>query len=105
MKYLWVFLTACLVGIIYYNSSLPLKQSSEISSWFAALTQLLAQHLDIHLAGDVEHHIRKMAHFCEFALLGLLIFQQGLNIFTLLGMLVLFAVVKKNSILRRLKTG
>lgn len=67
MKYLWVFLTACLVGIIYYNSSLPLKQSSEISSWFAALTQLLAQHLDI------EHHIRKMAHFCEFALLGLLL--------------------------------
>ena len=63
MKYLWVFLTACLVGIIYYNSSLPLKQSSEISSWFAALTQLLAQHLDIHLAGDV----------CEFALLGLLL--------------------------------
>lgn len=53
MKYLWVFLTACLVGIIYYNSSLPLKQSSEISGWFAALTQLLAQHLDIHLAGDV----------------------------------------------------
>ena len=50
MKYLWVFLTACLVGIIYYNSSLPLKQSSEISSWFAALT-----------------------HFCEFALLGLLL--------------------------------
>ena len=73
MKYLWVFLTACLVGIIYYNSSLPLKQSSEISGWFAALTQLLAQHLDIHLAGDVEHHIRKMAHFCEFALLGLLL--------------------------------
>ena len=33
MKYLWVFLTACLVGIIYYNSSLPLKQSSEISGW------------------------------------------------------------------------
>ena len=32
-----------------------------------------AQHLDIHLAGDVEHHIRKMAHFCEFALLGLLL--------------------------------
>ena len=76
MKYLWVFLTACLVGIIYYNSSLPLKQSSEISSWFAALTQLLAQHLDIHLAGDVEHHIRKMAHFCEFALLGLLLCRQ-----------------------------
>lgn len=51
MKYLWVFLTACLVGIIYYNSSLPLKQSSEISSWFAALTQLLAQHLGYSSGG------------------------------------------------------
>lgn len=73
MKYLWVFLTACLVGIIFYNSLLPLRQSSQLSGWVTALTQLLAQHLDIRLTGDVEHHIRKLAHFCEFALLGLLL--------------------------------
>lgn len=73
MKYFWFLLAACFMGIIFYNSLLPLRQSSQLSGWVTALTQLLAQHLDIHLAGDVEHHIRKLAHFCEFALLGLLL--------------------------------
>lgn len=73
MKYFWFLLAACFVGIIFYNSSLPLRQSSQLSGWVTALTQLLAQHLDIQLTGDVEHHILKLAHFCEFALLGLLL--------------------------------
>lgn len=73
MKYFWFLLAACFVGIIFYNSSLPLRQSSQLSGCVTALTQLLAQHLAIQLTGDVEHHIRKLAHFCEFALLGLLL--------------------------------
>lgn len=73
MKYFWFLLAACFMGIIFYNSLLPLRQSSQLSGWVTALTQLLAQHLDIRLTGDVEHHIRKLAHFCEFALLGLLL--------------------------------
>ena len=76
MKYFWFLLAACFVGLIFYNSSLPLRQSSQLSGWVTALTQLLAQHLDIQLTGDVEHHIRKLAHFCEFALLGLLLCQS-----------------------------
>lgn len=73
MKYFWFLLATCFVGIIFYNSLLPLRQSSQLSGWVTALTQLLAQHLNIRLTGDVEHHIRKLAHFCEFALLGLLL--------------------------------
>lgn len=73
MKYFWFLLAACFVGIIFYNSLLPLRQSSQLSGWVTALTQLFAQHLDIWLTGDVEHHIRKLAHFCEFAMLGLLL--------------------------------
>ena len=73
MKYFWFLLATCFVGIIFYNSLLPLRQSSQLSGWVTALTQLLAQHLNIRLTGDVEHHIRKLAHFCEFALLGFLL--------------------------------
>lgn len=37
------------------------------------LAKLVARHFDIWLVGDTEHYIRKLAHFCEFALLGLLL--------------------------------
>jgi len=96
MKYFWFLLAACFVGIIFYNSLLPLRQSSQLSGWVTALTQLLAQHLDIRLTGDVEHHIRKLAHFCEFALLGLLLCHSfsalGVSNRTATGYILFFAL-------------
>lgn len=65
MKYLWFFLACLLLAAIYYNSSLPLRQSAQLSGWATALAQLLASHLDVHLVGNTEHHIRKLAHFLE----------------------------------------
>ena len=90
MKYLWFFLACLLLAAIYYNSSLPLRQSAQLSGWATALAQLLASHLD-------EHHIRKLAHFLEFALLGLLLCRSfsacGVKNFTATGYILFLGLL------------
>ena len=72
MRYFWLLLVVVLTAVIFVNSSLPATESGKLSGFVAQFVAQLSQLLDIELKGDVEHTIRKLAHFLEFACLGLL---------------------------------
>ena len=72
MRYFWLLLVVVLTAVIFVNSSLPATESGKLSGFVAQFVAQLSQLLDITLKGDVEHNIRKLAHFLEFACLGLL---------------------------------
>ena len=72
MRYFWLLLVVVLTAVIFVNSSLPATESGKLSGFVTQFVVQLSQLLDITLKGDVEHTIRKLAHFLEFACLGLL---------------------------------
>lgn len=69
MKYIWLLLVILLTCGIWYNSSMGIDESAKMSGMLAALLQTIGNALDITFHWDVEHVIRKVAHFCEFAFL------------------------------------
>lgn len=73
MKILWLLLTAVFILFIFANSSLSAADSGRLSATAAAIVMKMGDMVNITFSGDLEHQIRKLAHFMEFALLGWLL--------------------------------
>lgn len=69
MKYLWLLLTITIIVLIFFNSSLSMRESGAMSGMALEFFKGFTDFLDIHLSKNAEYHIRKLAHFCEFACL------------------------------------
>ena len=69
-KVLWVILLAAFTMLIFLSSSLPMSESGRLSSMAAAFLGQLLDIARISVDGNLEHLIRKLAHFTAFAVQG-----------------------------------
>ena len=72
-KLLWLFPVSWM-GIIFYFSHQPAKESTQMSEWFTNIVEAIANILNISSSDiDLSLLVRKGAHLTEFAILGLLL--------------------------------
>lgn len=67
-----VILTAAWLGVIWGNSLLPGSQSSQVSGWVGDLLEKILPFLSMEADGAMLI-LRKLGHFSEFAVLGILL--------------------------------
>lgn len=69
----WPLLALLFLGAIFYNSSLPADESGQLSGLLASLLQQAGDMINFTFEGDLEHTLRKLTHFLEFAVLAWLL--------------------------------
>ncbi len=73
MRKIWTVVVILYVGFIFHNSLTPALESSRQSGGVLALVLAVADNMGIESSWITEHLIRKMAHFAEYTLLGVLL--------------------------------
>lgn len=73
MRYLWLLLAVIMVAVIWGNSMMPGDESLRMSGMITTILTIIGDALSITFNWDVEHLVRKLAHFLEFAFLGWLL--------------------------------
>lgn len=74
-KYGWSSLWLLYVAVVFGNSLVPAVQSSEQSAFVLGKVLEVMGAVGMNHTGITEHIIRKTAHFTEYAVMGLLLYQ------------------------------
>lgn len=74
-KWIWTVLIVCWTGFIYRNSLASGDMSSGQSKWVLMIICRVLDSLEIDSSWLTEYMIRKTAHFAEYAVLGLLLWN------------------------------
>ena len=75
-QWFWTILIVFYVGFIFNNSITPAAESSRQSGRVLAMVLAVLQAAGLDGAVVTEHFIRKMAHFTEYFLLGVLLWNH-----------------------------
>ncbi len=82
-KYIWILIVGLYVLFIFSNSMKIAGTSSKDSGRLLYLIQSVFQYFELNVYWLTEHVIRKMGHFAEYSLLGMLLFgclgAQGMS--------------------------
>lgn len=69
-KIFWLLMLAAFTVLIFVNSSLPMSESGRLSKTAADYVVWAGDILQINFDRNLEHYLRKLAHFTAFALEG-----------------------------------
>lgn len=81
-RFVWLLLLIVFVAFIFYNSSMPAAESHRASELVGSILTGMGKWFGIDVPQqNLDYNIRKLAHFLEFAILGVIL----CNVYAALG--------------------
>lgn len=73
-RFVWLLLLIVFVAFIFYNSSMPVAESHRASELVGSILTGMGKWFGIDVPQqNLDYNIRKLAHFLEFAILGVIL--------------------------------